>query len=235
MAFSAAIVGESGTGKSTSIFNIPELGIQGLPPEETIIINPAAKPLIVKGANKLYPIGKLSDGGRNIHERKAAKIAKIISLVDTDPKYSYIKYIVVEDAQYLQAFVFMNKIQEKSYDKFNDTGEAAWLPLKAMVESVRTDLFIFFIYHLERINDSDVKIKTSGKAVDNYLTVEGLFSIVLYTHREFDPVTKTGKYSFTTQNNGFNTAKSPPGMFSDYYIPNDLGFVAKKMQEFYCE
>lgn len=234
MAYSAAIVGESGTGKSTSMFNIPELGILGLPPDKTIIINPASKPLIVKGASKLYPIGKLSEGGRNIQESNPKKIAKIIELVDRDPKYKEISYIVVEDAQYLQGFAFMDKIQDKGYDRFNDAAEAAWLPLKAMIESMRNNLFIFFIYHLERIGDSkDVKIKTAGKAVDNYLTVEGLFTTVLYTHTTFDMAAKKGSYYFMTQRDGFTTAKSPPGMFKDFLIPNDLGYVVQKMKEFY--
>ena len=38
-----AIVGQSGEGKSTSYGQIPELGIKGLNPKETLIINVARK------------------------------------------------------------------------------------------------------------------------------------------------------------------------------------------------
>lgn len=236
MAYNVAIAGRSGMGKSTSIFPIPELKIVGLPPEETAIINVSNKPLVIRGAERLYPVGRLSEGGRNVITSDPKVIAANIREVDTNIKYKNIKYLVVEDAQYIQGFTFMNKLKsDEGYAKFNDTGEAAWLPLKAMIESTRKDLFIFFIFHTEYEKDGskDVKIKTSGKVVDNYLTIEGLFTTILYCYKEFDPVEKKGKAYFTTQSDGFNTAKSPPGMFPTYEIPNDLGYVVEKMKEFY--
>lgn len=234
MSYNVAIVGRSGMGKSTSIFPIPELGIKGLPPEETAILNVSNKPLIIRGAERLYPVGKLSAGGRNIITSNPKVIAANITEVDSSGKYDFIKYLVVEDAQYIQGFTFMNKLKsDDGYSKFNDTGEAAWLPLKAMIEATRKDLFIIFIFHSENEAGGEVKIKTSGKVVDNYLTIEGLFTTILYCFKEFDPLNKKSKAYFTTQSNGFNTAKSPPGMFTDYEIPNDLGYVVEKTKEFY--
>ena len=69
------------------------------------------------------------------------------------------------------------------------------------------------------------------KLVDNVITLEGMFTVVLFTDVE---KTKEGiKYSFVTQNSGNNTAKSPKGMFEDYKIPNDLAFVRNKIEEYY--
>ena len=58
------IVGSSGDGKSTSIFPNAEIGIEGLDPKETVIINVMGKPLPVRGAYKLYdPEKKITEGG----------------------------------------------------------------------------------------------------------------------------------------------------------------------------
>ena len=60
--------------------------------------------------------------------------------------------------------------------------------------------------------------------IDNALTLEGLFSIVLFGKvvREEDG---TMKYGFSTQTNGETTAKSPMGMFEESFIENDLQYV----------
>ncbi len=68
------------------------------------------------------------------------------------------------------------------------------------------------------------------KMIDNALTLEGLFSIVLFCKVK---KTKEGVvYVFETQNNGENTCKSPKGMFSTVDINNDLGFVKAAMLEY---
>ena len=69
-------------------------------------------------------------------------------------------------------------------------------------------------------------MKTMGKMIDNWLTLEGLFSIVLMTHVE------NGKYEFVTQNDGTSTCKSPIGMFPDR-MPNDLMKVDSMIREYY--
>ncbi len=62
--------------------------------------------------------------------------------------------------------------------------------------------------------------------VDDYLTLEGLFTVVLYSR-----VTKGNDnrmmYQFVTNNDGQYPAKSPIGMFNELYIPNDLGVVSE--------
>ena len=60
--------------------------------------------------------------------------------------------------------------------------------------------------------------------VDEKLTLEGLFSIVLFGKVKKN---KEGeiRYIFETQTNGENTCKSPRGMFDTVEIPNDLLLV----------
>ena len=40
-------------------------------------------------------------------------------------------------------------------------------------------------------------------------------------------------YSYITNNDGTYPARSPIGMFEDGKIPNDLGYVAEKIDEYY--
>lgn len=95
-------------------------------------------------------------------------------------------------------------------------------------KDLRDDLTIFFLTHAEESSDIDgnrkLKAKTIGKMVDNVLTLEGLFSIVLFGKVKKDKELGV-KYVFETQNNGENTCKSPKGMFPTLEIPNDLALV----------
>ncbi len=67
--------------------------------------------------------------------------------------------------------------------------------------------------------------------INQYLTPEGLFTVILYTR----VIKENGKmsYSFVTNNDGKYPAKSPIGMFKDLYIPNDLGAVSKAIDSYY--
>jgi hypothetical protein len=63
--------------------------------------------------------------------------------------------------------------------------------------------------------------------IDQYITLEGLFTIVLKTH------VSDGRYTFITQNNGFDTVKTPMGMFPEQEIDNDLLMVDDTIREYY--
>ena len=232
-----AIVGKSGTGKTTSMLPNAKINIKGLDPKETVFVSigGAGKPLLFPKAKEHYKSGTLAEGANHIFQSSPSKIKTIIEKIDTDEKNKHIKNLVIDDAQFLQMFTFMDKIKEKSFDKFNDVGEAGYLPLKAAAETKRSDLNIIFTYHSEETNAGDVKIKTAGKLIDQYLTIEGLFSFVLYTHTEFDFAEKIPKYYFQTQTNGFTSAKTPAGCFDSFLIPNDMGYVLDKIKEYIGE
>lgn len=93
---------------------------------------------------------------------------------------------------------------------------------------MRDDLMVFYLTHAEESTDLEgkrkVKAKTIGKLIDDKLTLEGLYSIVLFGKVKKN---KDGdmRYIFETQNNGENTCKSPKGMFTSFEIPNDLQTV----------
>ena len=115
-----------------------------------------------------------------------------------------IKNLIIDDWQYMSAFEFFDRADEKGYDKFTDIGK--WLARVAKKPiTLRDDLTIFFFTHAEETQDKKgikkTKAKTIGRMVDEKLTLEGLFSIVLYAKVKRD-VEGNLKYVFETVNDG---------------------------------
>ena len=224
MAQSVLVIADSGTGKSTSI--------RKLDPKETYIINIANKPLPFKGWKKNYTmISKDNPKGNMTSAASAAGIIKAMNHVND--KMPNIKTLVIDDWQYMSSFEYFDRANEKGYDKFTQIA-ANLAQVAKMPKDMREDLTIFFLTHSEDSTDINghrkVKAKTIGKMIDNTLTLEGLFSIVL-----FGRVKKTEdalEYGFDTVNNGENTCKSPMGMFEDSFIDNDLQLVKDCITEY---
>ena len=218
MAQSVLIIADSGSGKSTSM--------RTLDPQNTVIINIANKPLPFKGWKSKYtPMNKENPKGNLVSVSSAAGDAKAMKHVNDN--MPHVTTLVVDDWQYMSSFEYFDRAQEKGYDKF--TSIAANLAHVAKLpKDMRSDLTIFFLTHSEESTDINghkrVKAKTVGKMIDNALTLEGLFSIVLFgkVRKDDDGVLE---YGFETQNNGENTCKSPMGMFEEPFIPNDLAYV----------
>lgn len=221
-----AIVGNSGTGKSTSFGQFPELNIKGLNPVETVVINVSGKDLPFRGWKKMYT-GKLSEKGNYFEGSNADQISKAITYISNER--SDIKNIVIDDAQYIMAFEFMSRAKETGYGKFADIGVNMGKIIKSAKDS-RRDLKVYFLWHPEQDKDSGYKMKTVGKMVDDYLTLEGLFTVVLYT--KVEKVNSKTEYKFVTNNDGEFPAKSPIGMFKEIYIQNDLGLVSETIDKY---
>lgn len=228
MAELCAVVGESGSGKSTSLRN--------LDPKSTFIVNVANKPLPIRGYKKNYiPLEQDSETkqftGNLYNTSKSDKVLQIFKIIDkTMP---HIKTIVVDDAQYLMAFEVLDRALEKGFDKFSQIAQNFYSILQAAI-GLREDLKIFMLFHSENAGDAlnpKYKIKTQGKMLDSVLTIEGLFTYVLFS------VMKSGdndnmEYLFMTNSDGTNTAKSPMGCFEEIYIDNDLAYVIEKINEY---
>lgn len=225
MAQGILIIAESGAGKSTSI--------EQLDPKETFIVNVANKPLPFKGWRKKYTIWSKENPGGNMYDKATPEsIEACIKYVSE--KRPEVKVIVIDDFQYMSSFEFFDKADEKGYEKFTKIG-AHLARIARMPKDMREDLLIFFLTHAEEAADLEgrkrYKAKTIGKMVDEKLTLEGLFSIVLFGKTKKD---KEGniRYVFETQTNGENTCKSPKGMFATFEIPNDLAFVKKAIKDY---
>lgn len=201
MAIPVLILGESGTGKSASLRNFKR--------GEVAIINVAGKPLPFRSDLATYR----TDEYPNVV--KALKGMKTPSAV-------------IDDAQYLMANEFMRRSGEMGYQKFTDIGKNFWsLIAETISRDMPSDRIVYLLSHIDRDQNGNEKIKTIGRMLDEKITVEGLFTIVLKTHVE------DGKYTFFTQNSGYDTVKSPIGMFADIQIPNDLKQVDDIIREYY--
>ena len=225
MANSVLVIAESGSGKSTSI--------RTLDPKETAIINIANKPLPFKGWKSNYTVlDKSNPNGNLVNVSSGPGVYKAMQHISE--KMPHVKVLVVDDWQYMSSFEYFDKANEKGYDKFTQIA-ANLAQVAKLPKDLREDLTIFFLTHAEESTDVNgnrkVKAKTVGKMIDNALTLEGLFSIVLFgkVRKEDDG---TLSYGFETQNNGENTCKSPMGMFEDFFIPNDLQHVKDCMQKY---
>lgn len=219
MSNTSIIIGESGTGKSTSIRN--------LDPKETFIINVLNKPLPFRGYKNNYV--KVSPDGAtgnyyssDVYEHIEIVIKKI------NAKRPDIKTLIIDDFQYLMANEFMSRALERGYDKFSEIGKHAYDLLK-LLPALRDDLDIFVLTHSEPNENGKMKVKTIGKMLDEKITIEGMYSMVLQTELT------DGNYHFITQGDSRHIAKSPMGMFETRNIPNDLSFVKQKMNSYYNE
>ena len=219
-----SITGESGTGKSSSI--------RTLNPKETFIINIASKPLPFKGWRSAYTIwNKENPNGNYINTSDVQTISAILNYIDK--KRPEIKNVILDDAQFIMAFEYMDRASEKGYQKFTEIAQKFYSVLKAAI-ALRDDLNVIMTCHSENVGTSEepkYKIKTLGKLLDNSITVEGLFTYVLFAMiKEGDD----GKpnYVFQTHSDGATTAKTPMGCFEDDFIPNDLQFVLNNIIEY---
>jgi predicted ATPase len=193
------IIGESGTGKSTSI--------RTLSTDKTGIINVTGKRLPFKHDFKV------------IKEDNCDKICRILRECSTD-------IVVVDDMQYLLAKQFMGRAKELGYQKFTDMALGYYNVISALEDMPDTKR-VYFLSHIERDQQGNEKVKTIGKLLDEKITVEGLFTIVLKT------TIRDGQYYFTTHNSGSDTVKTPVGMFAEDLIPNDLGALDKVICAYY--
>ena len=194
------LIGASGSGKSTSMRNMP-LGKIG-------VYNVAGKPLPFKGNIPMMVT--------------TYNIDDIIASLKRNTTNCYI----IDDSQYLMAFRLIDKINETGYAKYTEIARDFKRLIDVTNRDVSKDTIVYFMHHTEVLDDGFRKAKTVGKMIDNWLTLEGLFSIVLMS------VAHEGKYEFITQTDGTNTCKSPIGMFPER-MENDLMKVDSMIRDFY--
>lgn len=203
MAQKVLIMGESGTGKSTSLRNC-DAAI-------TAVVNPVGKPLPFKNHFDMLN-----------NETDARKIVKYMKEQAAAGK----KLIVVDDFQYILAVPYMNRIKETGWDKYNDFG-ANYFEIIDCCKDLPDDVVVVYMTHLETLDNGLTTVKLIGKLLREKITIEGLFTVVLRTG------VNEAKYYFYTQNSGKDTVKSPLGMFPSYAIDNDLNYVVDKIRNYY--
>lgn len=208
MGIPVLLLGESGSGKSASLRNFKK--------GEIGILNIAGKPLPFK--SELEPF--------NVNREAKKMDVDRYSLIKEIAKKSKANSIVIDDSQYLLAFDSFDKAKETGYGKFTDMAVNFESLIEFVINELDENKIVYFLHHCEVTDFGKTKAKTIGKMLDNQLTLEGLFSIVLLC--QTDGVT----HKFITQSDGTTTVKSPMEMF-DKEINNDLKMVDTTIREYY--
>lgn len=200
MGFPVLILGETGSGKTFSVknFSTEEIGIFSVE------------------KNRL-PFKK------DFKVAKNATYQTIMSVL----KQPKLKKYVIDDSQYLLVNELFDRAKDTGYGKFTDMALNFRNLIHYINRSLPDDVIVYFLHHTETdSNTGKLKAKTVGKMLDQNLTVEGCFDIVLLTAVEGQ------EHYFVTQSDGYTTAKSPEGMF-DFKIPNDLKAVDIAIRKYY--
>ena len=200
MGIPVLIMGESGSGKSASIRNFEA--------SEVGIVNVAGKPLPFR---------------KKLQKLNTSDYGAIMNVLYKSEKKSF----VIDDSQYLLCFEMFNKAKEIGYQKFTDMALNFYTLIRFIIEKLPEDNIVYFLHHTEVTAEGKTKAKTIGKMLDEKLTVEGLFSIVLFCQTDGE------RHYFVTQSDGTTTAKSPMEMFEEREIDNDLKMVDTAIREYF--
>ena len=211
MAIPVLVIGRSGSGKTYSLKNFTA--------DEVGIISVEKGRLPFKSNLKTVRIPK--EFGEDINTYAKLNVARY-SWIEMVIRKSKAKSIVIDDSQYLLVNELFDRSKEKTYDKFTDMARNFRDLIHYINELEDEEKIVYFLHHSELDSDGREKVKTIGKMLDEKLTVEGCFDIVLYCQ----------DHKFFTQANGMSTAKSPEGMF-ELEIPNDLKAVDTAIREYY--
>lgn len=221
-----AIVGESGTGKSTSLRN--------LNPEETFIISTTGKPLPFRAWKKKYiPIkieGKNVSGNYYVSS-KWDQILKILQIIDK--MMPNIKQVIIDDFQYVLSYEFVDRATEVGYTKFSELAQHA-MEILRYSEKMREDCKMIFLTHSENVGDNvnpKYVIKTVGKLLSEKVTLEGLFTYIFFT-KVSEGDSGRMEYKLITNNDGTCVAKTSFGMFEDLEIDNDLDKIIDVIDDY---
>lgn len=219
------IMGESGSGKSTSI--------KSLDPKETVVFNILGKRLPFKGSAASY-----NEENKNLF--KVDDWQTVVNYLNGISNGApNVKNIVLDDAIYIMRTEFFNRSKERGFDKYNELADH-FRQIIATCSSLRDDLNIFMLLHVESIeaDGSIIGYKSSsvGKLLDKMYRPEENTAITLFAQPKFDDKGKAtyGFYTHKMKVNGIELpSKTPEGMFEEDWIPNDLGLVCKAMKEYY--
>ena len=225
MANAIIILGKSGTGKSSSI--------RSLDPKETVVLNVLGKKLPFKGSSALY--NKEAKNLFRIDDYTQA----INMLQGIDKGASYVHNIIIDDAIYIMRKEYFRRAKEAGYSKYTELG-MHFQQIIYTIENMREDINVFLILHSEDImSDNSIigyKVSTIGKLLDSQYNPVEVVPMVLYSSVKYDDkgVATYGFYTHRFMDGVIEIpAKSPAGMFTEDFIPNDLGIVVKAMKEYY--
>lgn len=213
MAEGILVLAKSGSGKTTSLRN--------LNPDEVMVIQPRKKRLPFPHANwKKWD--KETGTGSIFQTNTFEGVEAVLRKMDEVGK----KVVIIDDFVYIMAQRVMNDIDITGYNKWTELA-ADFNKLTNLIEEINPDMRVYILTHTDTDDIGQIKMKTAGKLIDNLLTPEGMYTIVLGMAK-----TDSGSF-FLTNGSTMDPYKSPMGMFEEKQIPNDLKSVDDRICEFW--
>lgn len=236
------VLAKSGFGKTTSYCGREKLGIKGLNPKDTYIVQCIGRGVPNKDFKLTVSneIKDLNTGNRiqvdNITGiERFKRVADIITALAKSPY----KNIIVDDFNYLSQDFYMANAMKGGWDTPKQIGYGMGLIFNAMKQIPETKNIICCA-HYEEFKDKNgdsisYKFKTTGKMVDDYITPEGNFDIILFGKQTFNAETKQPVKVFVKEFDGEYPAKDSLGVLDSLpnEIPNDLSIVINAIDEYY--
>lgn len=215
MAKVIGIMGESGSGKTTSM--------RDLDPGSTFYIDCDKKGLSWKGWKNQYSFDKHNYMATD----QIGTVAQLLEKISSQENMKHIKVVVIDTLNGLMVADEVRRMKEKGFDKWQDLAQCVWELLDSLY-TLRDDLTVIVVCHSQTQKEDDgytfTRIKTSGKKLDK-LSIETKLTTVLYA------VAKDGEYVFKTHANN-STAKTPLGAFEADEIPNNIVDVLKALEDY---
>lgn len=216
MAKLIAIMGESGSGKTTSLRN--------LPPEQTFFIDADMKGLAWKGWRQQYN----AQNKNYLRTADQELVLKILRHVNEREEYKNINYVVIDTLNGIMVSDEFKRMKDKGYDKWVDLATAVWNIIE-YAQNMRDEITVICVCHCQTERDDTgyafTRIKTSGRKLEK-ISLETKFPVVLYARAKTD-----GTFVFETRANN-STAKTPLGAFANLEVPNDIVEVLKTLEEY---
>jgi hypothetical protein len=235
---------KSGFGKTTSYAGREKYGIKGLDPKSTFIIQCIGRG--VPNPNfKLAPAPELKyiaqynrvqvDTISGLDRFK--KVAEFIESFK-NPNNPY-KNLIIDDFNYLAQDFYMANAMKGGWDTPKQIGYGMGLIFDAF-KGLPENKNLICCAHYEEYKDKNgdsisYKFKTTGKMVDDYITPEGKFDIILFGKQGFNNETKKAQKVFIKEYDGEFPAKDSLGLLDALpdEFPNDLNLVVTEIAKVY--
>lgn len=215
------ILGDSGAGKSYSL--------RYFTPDEVILLQCIPKMLPFRATGwklngKELPDGSVQRGNIIRFDAWDAVLDSINRMVLSKTR----RVLVIDDFQVVMQHENMMRAYQTGYQKFTEMADHVWQIIMAATR-LPDDFRVYFLAHTEE-SDGKIRMKTTGKMLNEKLTPEGYFSIVLRA------IKKDGKHVFLIKGDDNDTAKAPPDLFPGLTeMDNDLKAVDVAITEFMTE
>ena len=212
------VMGESGSGKTTAMRN--------LPPTETFYIDCDKKGLNWKGWRKQYSVDN-----KNYFATDSFSTCKtLMEKVDKSENFRHIKYLVIDTINGMMVAEEMRILAMQGGDKrsaWTDLASNGWDIINKAL-TLREDLTVIILCHSETVSDDNgivkTRIKTNGRKLEK-LVLESKMTTVMWSVRQ------DGKYKFILSADG-STCKVPLGAFQADECDNDIMIVIKALEEY---